>query len=146
MRFGLTLLASVALAGPAAADDAAARAQLFQQQRSDAFALQLQQSVESFRAGALAPAERLELESLHRDQRLRQSETFYRQQVQQSQSAAAPAGPGALDAERARFEQHNATELSRAAQESATQAERSRPAPQPEPNAEPRVIWAPVLR
>lgn len=146
MRFALTLLASVALAGPALADDAVARAQLLQQQRSDAFALQLQQSVESFRAGALAPAERLELESLHRDQRLRQSETFYRQEVQQSQRTAAPAGPAALDAERARFGEHNAAELSRAAQESATQVERGRPAPQPEPNAEPRVIWAPVLR
>lgn len=146
MRFGLTLLASVAFAGPALADDAAARMQLLQQQRSDAFALQLQQSVESFRAAALPPAERLELESLHRDQRLRQSENFYRQQVQQSHSAAAPAGPSALDAERARLQHHNAAELSRAAQESANQVERGRPAPQPEPSAEPRVIWAPVLR
>jgi hypothetical protein len=81
-----------------------------------------------------------------RDQRLRQSETFYRQQLEQAQRAAAPAIPGALDADRARFAQHSAAELARAAEASANQVERDRPAPRPAPNAEPRIVWAPVLR
>ena len=79
------------LSAPAFAADAAAQAQLLRQQQSGSFALQLQQSVQSFRAGPLAPQRRLELESLQRDQRLGQSDTFYRQQVQQAQPLATPA-------------------------------------------------------
>jgi hypothetical protein len=140
------LLASFALASPALADDPAARAQLIQQQRSDAFALQLQQSVRSFQAGSLPPAQRLELETLQRDQRLQQSDSFYRQQVQQSQTLVSPPVPGAREAELMRFKQQNAEDLSRAASEAANQIESGRPLPEPRPNAEPRVIWGPVLR
>ena len=90
------LLAPLTLAsGIALATDPATQAQLLRQQQSDAFALQLQQSVQSFRAGPLAPERRLELDSTLRDQRLQQSDAFYRQQVQQVQQAqpVAPA-PG----------------------------------------------------
>ena len=125
------------------ADDAAVQAQLLRQQQSDAFALQLQQSIQSFRAGPLAPERRLELESLQRDQRLHQSDSFYRQQVQQSQT---PRAPGAREAELMRFQQENAADVSRAASDADGRLERGREPPKPAPNPEPTVIWAPVLR
>lgn len=129
------------------ADDAAAQARLVRQQQSDAFALQLQQSLQSFRAGPIAPEHRLELESLQRDQRLRQSESFYRQQVQQQ---ALPSAPPPADmyrrADQMRFEQERAADLDRARADAAGVPDRSRPPPQPEPNPEPAVSWGPVLR
>jgi hypothetical protein len=131
---------------PALAGDAAARAQLIRQQQSDAFALQLQQSLQSFRAGPLVPERRLELESLQRDQRLRQSDTFYRQQVQQAQPLATPAEGAYRRAELMRFEQERALELDRAREEAADAVDRSRPPPRPAPNPEPAVVWGPVLR
>jgi hypothetical protein len=134
----------LALTGAAAATDPAAQAQLLRQQQSDAFALQLQQSLQSFRAGPLAPQQRLELESTLRDQRLRQADSFYRQQVQQSQPAV-PA-PGQRSAELMRFEQERALELDRARAEAANAVVRSRPPPRPEPNPEPGAVWGPVLR
>jgi hypothetical protein len=91
------------LSVPAFAADAAAQAQLLRQQQSDAFTLQLQQSLQSFRAGLLAPERRLELESLQRDQLLGQSDTFYRQQVQQAQPLATPAEGAYRRAELLRF-------------------------------------------
>lgn len=138
------LLALLAVASPLAlATDPAAQAQLLRQQQSDAFALQLQQSVQSFRAGPLAPQQRLELESTLRDQRLQQSDAFYRQQIQQAQPAA-PA-PGQRAADLMRFEQQNAVDLDRARAEAASAVVRERP-PQPAPNPEPAVVWGPVLR
>lgn len=136
--------AVLALSGAARGTDPAALAQLLRQQQSDAFALQLQQSLDAFRAGPLAPARRLELESLQRDQRLRQSDSFYRQQVQQAQPVA-PA-PGRSSAELLRFEQENATGLDRARDEAANALVRGRPPPRPEPNPEPGAVWGPVLR
>ena len=129
------------------ADEAAAQAQLLRQQQSDAFALQLQQSIQSFRAGPIAPERRLELESLQRDQRLRQSDSFYRQQVQQqAQPDATPTGDMYRRADLMRFEQERRQDLDRAGAEAANAVERSRPPPQPAPNPEPVVIWGPVLR
>ena len=134
------------LSAPAFAADAAAQAQLLRQQQSDAFALQLQQSVQSFRAGPLAPARRLELESLLRDQRLGQSDTFYRQQMQQAQPLAAPGADAYRRAELMRFEQEQVLELDRAREAGALAIERSRPPPPPAPNPEPAAAWGPVLR
>lgn len=134
----------LALPGAARATDPAAQAQLLRQQQSDAFALQLQQSLQSFRAGPLAPQQRLELESTLRDQRLNQADTFYRQQVQQAQPVA-PA-PGQRSAELMRFEQERANELDRAREEAANAVVRPRQAPRPEPNPEPGIVWGPVLR
>jgi hypothetical protein len=138
----------LALALPALADNSAAQAQLLRQQQSDAFALQLQQSLQSFRAGPLAPERRLELESLQRDQRLRQSDSFYRQQVQQAQPLPGPAPADAAyrRAELMRFEQERALDLDRAREEAATAVDRSRSPPRPAPNPEPAVVWEPVLR
>lgn len=136
----------LALALPARADDPAAQAQLLRQQQSDAFALQLQQSLQSFRAGTLAPERRLELESLQRDQRLRQSDSFYREQVQQAQPLPTPAEAAYRRAELMRFEQERALELDRAREEAAIAVDRSRPPPRPAPNPEPAVVWEPVLR
>jgi hypothetical protein len=132
----------LALSSAAAATDPAAQAQLLRQQQSDAFALQLQQSLDAFRAGPLTPERRLELDSLLRDQRLRQADSFYRQQVQQAQ----PVAPGQRSAELMRFEQERAADLDRARAESANAVEASRPKPPPAPLAEPEVRWGPVLR
>jgi hypothetical protein len=134
------------LSAPVFAADAAAQAQLLRQQQSDAFALQLQQSLQSFRAGPLAPERRLELESLQRDQRLGQSDTFYRQQVQQAQPLATPAEGAYRRAELMRFEQERALELARAREAAAIAVDRSRPPPRPAPNPEPAIGWGPVLR
>jgi len=142
----LVVATLLALALPALAGDPAAQAQLIRQQQSDAFSLQLQQSLQSFRSGPLAPERRLELESLQRDQRLGQSETFYRQQVQQAQPLAAPAAGAYRRAELMRFEQERALELDRAREEAANAVDRSRPPPRPAPNPEPTVVWEPVLR
>ena len=129
------------------ADDAAAQAQLLRQQQSDAFALQLQQSIQSFRAGPLAPERRLELESLQRDQRLRQSDSFYRQQMQQqAQPDATPPADMYRRADLLRFEQERRQDLDRAAAEAANAVEGSRPPPKPAPNPEPAVVWGPTLR
>jgi hypothetical protein len=140
------LLATILVLSQAAqATDPAAQAQLLRQQQSDAFALQLQQSIQSFRAGPLAPERRLELDSLQRDQRLRQSDSFYRQQVQQAQ----PLAPDAAlrRAELMRFQQESAMDLDRARAEAASAGVRDRPPqPSPAPNPEPAVVWGPVLR
>ena len=137
------VLILLACAATAAAADPSAQSQLIRQQQSDAFALQLRLSIDAFRAGPLAPAQRLEFESQQRDQRLRQADTFYRQRVQQSQT---PAAPGAREAELMRFNQQNKADLSRAAEDTAVLLERGAPAPKPAPNPEPAVIWAPALR
>jgi hypothetical protein len=138
------LLLSVASAQTA---DPATRALLERQQQSDAFSLQLQHSILHLRAGNLAPRERLELESLQQDQRLRQSDTFYRQQIQQQQTQQT-IGPGnALrDAETMRFNQDRQQELSRFRWE----AERATPVGGSSylalPPVKPGVVTAPIPR
>jgi hypothetical protein len=140
------LVSLLLIARLAFAADAAAQAQLIRQQQSDAFALQLQQSLQSFRAGPLAPERRLELESLQRDQRLRQADSFYREQVQHAQPLPTPADAAYRRAEVMRFEQERASDLDRARAETANAVEGSRPPPRPAPNPEPAVVWGPVLR
>lgn len=135
------------LAAPVPASDTAAQAQLLRQQQSDAFALQLQQSVQSFRAGPMTPERRLEFDSLQRDQRLRQSDSFYRQQVQQqAQPVAPPPADMYRRADLMRFEQERSMDLDRAATDTANAVDRSRPPPRPAPNPEPAVVWGPTLR
>ena len=137
IAFGLVLVAS-----SAGADDLAARAVRERQVQSDQFSLQLQQSIQSFRASNLPPQQRLELESLHRDQRLRQDELFYRQEVQTNSP-----NPGALGrAEAMRAEQERQQQLSGFRSDAAAAAERPPVAPQITPLVEPRVSTAPVVR
>jgi hypothetical protein len=107
--------------------DPGGRALLERQQQSDAFALQLQQWTQRQRASGLAPRDRQALESLHHDQQLRQSESFYRQQAQQLHTQhAAPPESGLRQAEMKRFEQDRLQDLSRWRWQAAHQA----PAPE----------------
>ena len=139
----VALLAAAAVAATAArGDDLASRALLERQQQSDAFSLQLRQSIQSFRAGNLAPQQRLELEALQRDQRLRQSDLHYRQQVQHLQPA--PPGNEALRrAEALRFEQAGQQQLSRFRGQAAPPAG---VAARLAPLVEPTVVVAPIPR
>ena len=131
-------LAMLCAAAPALADDSIARALRERQQQSDAFALQLQQSIQSFRAGALSPQQRLEFDSLQRDQRMRQGELFYRQELQQRQTQqTVPSDNGLRRAETMRFEQERQAQQQRFAGEAAQELSRPQPAkpnPQPAPN------------
>src|SRR5215510_3348025 len=100
-----------AVAGVAHADDPTARALLLRQQQSDNFSLQLQQSIQSFRAGQMTPQQRLDFDALQRGQRMQQDELNYRQQIQQAQPAA---GSQAFRrADLMRFEQDRQNQLSR---------------------------------
>ena len=135
-------LCIAALASAAGADDLASRAVRERQQQSDAFSLQLQQSIQTFRAGNLAPQQRLELDALQRDQRLRQDELFYRQQVETNSP-----NPGALRrAEAMRAEQERQQQLSRYRSDAAPAAEREPAAQQPARLVDPTVVTAPVPR
>jgi len=136
---GLGIAAAASAAG---ADDLASRAVRERQQQSDAFSLQLQQSIQSFRAGNLPPQQRLELDALQRDQRLRQDELFYRQQVDTN-----PPNPGALRrADAMRAEQERQQQLSRFRSDAAQAAEGERAVQQPLPLVDPTVVTAPVPR
>ncbi len=136
-------LGIAALASAAGADDLASRAVRERQQQSDAFSLQLQQSIQSFRAGNLPPQQRLELDALQRDQRLRQDELFYRQQV----GTNSPATGGALRrAEAMRAEQERQQQLSRFRSDAAPAAGREPTAQQPARLVDPTVVTAPVPR
>ena len=135
-------LGIAALASAAGADDLASRAVRERQQQSDAFSLQLQQSIQSFRAGNLPPQQRLELDALQRDQRLRQDELFYRQQVETNSPNL-----GALRrAEAMRAEQERQQQLSRFRSDAAPAAEREPTAQQPARLVDPTVVTAPVPR
>jgi len=134
---GLSLAAFAAAAG---ADDLAARAVRERQAQSDAFSLQLQQSIQSFRASNLPPQQRMELESLHRDQRLRQDELFYRQQVEQN----SPNPPVFRRAETMRQEQDRQQQLSGFRSEATGTG--GAPAAQPLHLVEPGAVTAPVPR
>jgi len=135
-------LGIAALTSAAGADDLASRAVRERQQQSDAFSLQLQQSIQSFRAGNLPPQQRLELDALQRDQRLRQDELFYRQQVETNSP-----NPGALRrAEAMRAEQERQQQLSRFRSDAAPAAEREPAAQQAARLVDPTVVTAPVPR
>jgi hypothetical protein len=136
---GLTLAAIAAAAG---ANDLAARAVRERQAQSDAFSLQLQQSIQSFRAGNLPPQQRIELESRHRDQRLRQDELFYRQQVEQN----SPNPPVYRRAEALRHEQDRQQQLSGFRSEAAAAVEGTPVAQPPLRLVEPTAVTAPVPR
>ena len=141
MRVAAALLLTLA-ATAAHAQDPAARALLLRQQQSDDFALQLQQSIQSHRAGPMTPQQRLDYDALQRGQRMRQDELNYRQQVQQAQ----PAAPGTDALQRAeimRFEQDRQNQLSRFRWE----GEQPEPLATPKrPLVEPGVVTAPVPR
>jgi len=138
----LLALGIAAVASAAGADDLASRAVRERQQQSDAFSLQLQQSIQSFRAGNLAPQQRLELESLHRDQRLRQDELFYRQQMQEHSPNPAPL----RRAEAMRADQERQQQLSGLRSEAAPAAEAGPVAQPPLRLVEPTAVTAPVPR
>ncbi len=116
-------------------DDVAARALLQRQQQSDAFSLQLQQSLQNSRAGSLSPQQRLDFEALQRDQRLRQNELFYRQDLQQRQTQqTTPPDSARRRAETMRFEQERQTELDRSSRETERGLAPPQPAaPRPQP-------------
>ena len=136
----MLLGAALALnAGSAAADDPTSRALLQRQQQSDEFSLQLQQSIQSHRSGSLSPQQRLELDALQRDQRLRQSDTFYRQRIEQPRSNG-PEDPALRRAEALRMEQERQRELARFREEAARQVERSKTPPPPAPLGEPTIV------
>ncbi|MGH8682400.1 MAG: hypothetical protein ACREVP_12955 [Burkholderiales bacterium] len=135
-------LCIAALASTAGADDLASRAVRERQQQSDAFSLQLQQSIQTFRAGSLAPQQRLELDALQRDQRLRQDELFYRQQV----GTNSPNPPALQRAEAMRAEQERQQQLSRFRSDAAAAAGREPAAQQPLRLVEPTAVTAPVPR
>lgn len=145
---GLGFSAMLVLSAAAAqTTDPTARALLERQQQSDAFSLQLQQSIQRFRAGDLTLQQRLELESQQRDQRLRQGDTFYRQQVQQQQTQQTT-GPNSplRDAEAMRLEQDRQQQLSRFRSDT-DQAGAAAPGAEPRrPLVEPGVATAPIPR
>jgi hypothetical protein len=141
-RLAVLLLAVTAGIAHAQVQDPTARALLQRQQQSDDFALQLQQSIQSFRAGPMTPQQRLDFDALQRGQRMQQNELNYRQEIQQAQ----PGGPGTDALRRAelmRFEQERQNQLSR------FRSEAEPPAPvdsRVHPLVEPGVTTAPVPR
>jgi hypothetical protein len=135
-------LAAALVAGVALGDDLTSRALLERQQQSDAFARQLQQSLESARAGNLGPRERLELDARQLDQRQRQDELFYRQQVQTNSPDT-----GALrDAEAMRADQERQQQLSRFRSDAAPTLGGEPPALAPAPLIDPALVTAPIQR
>ena len=137
------LVGALALFAAAAyGDDLASRALLQRQQQSDAFALQLQQSLQSARSGSLTPQQRLEFDALQRDQRFRQDDGFYRQQIQRN-APVAPGNEALRRAEALRFEQDRQQQLSRFRADGETPAP---PAARSTPLVEPGVATAPVTR
>jgi hypothetical protein len=128
MRAVVLLLA--AAAGIAHAQNPAASALLQRQQQSDDFALQLQQSIQSFRAGPMTPQQRLDFDAMQRGQRMQQNELNYRQQIQQAQPGA-PGDDALRRAELMRFEQDRQNQLSRSVE-----------GDQPAPAATPRYRWS----
>jgi hypothetical protein len=138
----LLLLAFAAGVAHAQVQNPAASALLLRQQQSDDFALQLQQSIQSHRAGPMTPQQRLDFDAMQRGQRMQQNELNYRQQVQQAQPGAA-GGDAYRRAELMRMEQDRQNQLSRFRWEGevpATIDTRTRPL------VEPGVTIAPVPR
>jgi hypothetical protein len=138
----LLLLAAAAGIAHAQNQSPAASALLQRQQQSDDFALQLQQSIQSFRAGPMTPQQRLDFDALQRGQRMQQNDLNYRQQIQQAQPGA-PGDDALRRAEMMRFEQDRQNQLSRFRWE----GEQPAPAATPRvPLVEPGVVTAPVPR
>jgi hypothetical protein len=135
-------LALAAAAAHAQSQDPAARALLLRQQQSDDFALQLQQSIQSYRAGPMTPQQRLDYDALQRGQRMQQNELNYRQQIQQAQPGA-PGTDALRRAEMMRFEQDRQNQLSRFRWEAEAPAPTATPT---RPLVEPGVVTAPVAR
>jgi hypothetical protein len=140
MRAVVLLL--LAAAGMANAQDPTARALIQRQQQSDDFALQLQQSIQSYRAGPMTPQQRLDFDATQRGQRMQQNELNYRQQIRQAQPGT-PGDDALRRAEMLRFEQDRQNQLSRFRWE----GEPSTPPSMPKvPLVEPGVATAPVPR
>ena len=135
---GLGIAAALA-AGIASGDDLGSRAVRERQQHSDAFDLQLQQSLQSSRGGNLGPGQQAELYSRQLGQRQQQDELFYRQQVQ----ANSPSTDAGRRAEALRDEQERQQQLSRFRSDPAA------PGPiagRPAPLADPTVVRGSVAR
>jgi len=137
LRATVAILCAMSASG-ALGDDVAARALLQRQQQSDAFSLQLQQSIQNSRAGSLSPQQRLEFDALQRDQRLRQDDLFYRQDVQQRQMLQTTPPPDGAPRrpETLRFEQDRQAQRDRFSRETEQELFRPQlavPHPQPAP-------------
>ncbi len=132
--------ATALAAGVAFADDATERLLLERAQRADAFTLGVQQSMESGRAGSLAPHERLELDARQREQRQAQDALFYRQRIQ----TYAPASGSERRAEAMRAAQDRQEQLSRFRFEAASPPDGESAAPL-SPLA-PTIVTAPIPR
>ena len=141
ISFGLGVAAAL-VAGAAFGDDPTSRALLERQQQSDAFALQLQQSVERSEAGNVGPLERLELDARQRDQRQRQDELFYRQQIQTN----SPDTGVLRRAEAMRADQERQQQLSRFRSGAASAFRGERSALAPAPLVNPALVTAPIPR
>jgi hypothetical protein len=135
-------VAAVLAAGIAFGDDLASRALLERQQQSDAFALQLQQSLQSSRAGNLGPRERLELDALQRGERQRQDELLYRQQVETN----SPSSDALRRAETMRAEQDRQQQLSQFRSDAASALGGQPAARRRAPFVDPNVVTAPIPR
>jgi len=142
VRALLLLLAFAAGLAHAQVQNPAASALLLRQQQSDDFALQLQQSLQSYRAGPMTPQQRLDFDAMQRGQRMQQNELNYRQQVQQAQPGA-PGEDALRRAEMMRFEQDRQNQLSRFRWEGEAPAPAATPT---RPLVEPGVVTAPVPR
>jgi hypothetical protein len=124
------IVAACIFSASALGDDLATRALRERQQQSDAFSLQLQQSIQNQRAGQLSPRERLEFDALQRDQRRRQDELFYRQGAQQN----APLDSAPRRAETMRLEQERQMQQDRFTRDAERDLSRPKPAtPNPQP-------------
>jgi len=141
LRRTLALIVAAIAAGSAFADDSVSRALLQRQQQSDAFALQLRQSNESFRAQSLPPAQRRELESLHFQQR-QQQDVLNARELRDLQSTPAPqlevnGGSARHQFDLINFEREREMQQQRFAREAAQAVARPQPAvpnPQPAPS------------
>jgi hypothetical protein len=144
--FGVSAALGFSAAG-AQTSDPGARALLERQQQSDAFSLQLQQWMQQPRALGLPQRERQALDALHHDQQLRQSDSFYRQQIQQLQTQqATEPGNGLREAEAMRFQQDRLQDLSRWRWQAEQAAPGGGAAEPPLVPVQPGIVTAPVPR
>src|SRR5262245_28361048 len=136
---GIALRAAFAIgcaawAAAALGDDPTARALLQRQQQSDTFSLQLQQSIQNFRAGELSPQQRLDFDALQRNQRLGQDELNYRQEIQQRQTQQTTPNDALRRAETMRFEQERQMQQDRSTRDAGSELNQPTPAiPNPQP-------------
>jgi hypothetical protein len=135
-------IAAILAAGIAFGDDLASRAVREREQQSDAFALQLQQSLQNPATGTLGPRERLELDAIQRGQRQRQDELFYRQQVETN----SPESDALRRAETMRAEQERQQQLSQFRSDAASALGGQPAARRRVPFVDPTVVTAPIPR